>query len=163
MHVFKVTPIVTEKLLIAALFSKIAPVQQVAIEALRNYPTRHVAISLVLFINLKNLQEVPDPKKPDTPEAQARRRAARERDLALAERAAETLCLLTGHSFGTYFKIEPYGHSWGSLSEGKWPVVLRHIDAWALQALGGIELPIFPLGLPGAPPEPTGAGGGGAR
>lgn len=160
MHVFKLTPIVTEKLLFAALFSRIPPVQLIAIRALREYPTKHVAVSLVLFINLKNLQEMPHPDKPDTPEQQAQRRAVRKRDLKLAERATETLCLLTGQNFGTYFKLERYGHSWGSLSEDKWPTVLRQIDAWALQTLGGIELPVFTFGAPGAPPQPAETPGG---
>jgi hypothetical protein len=114
-----------------------------------------VAVSLVLFINLKNLHEVPDPKKPETPEERVRRRETRLRDLALAEWATETLCLLTGQSFGTYFELEKYGYSWGSLSEDKWPTVLRQIDAWALQTLGGVELPLLGSGMPGAPPEPA--------
>lgn len=158
MSISKTTPIVKEKLWIAALYSRIPPVQRVAIRALRGYPTRHAATSLVLFINLKNLQYVPDPKKPETPEEKARRLAVRKRDLKLAEEAAETLCLLTGQSFGTYFALERYGHSWGSLSEEKWPTVLRHIDGWALQTLGGIELPVFTLGVPAAPPRAAEAG-----
>ncbi len=159
--VFKLAPIAAEKLLIAALFSKVPPVQRVAIRALRDHPTKHAAIALVAFINLKNLQEMPDPKKPDTPEDQARRRERRVRDLALAERATETLCLLTGQSLGTYFKREASGYSWGSLSEDKWPTVLRQVDAWALQTFGTGELPLFNLGLPGALPQPAEAPGGG--
>ena len=155
MSVFKLTPIVTEKLLIAALFSKVPPVQQVAIRALRDYPTKHTAVALVLFINLKNLQVVPDPKNPETPEQKARRLAVRARDLKLAERATETLCLLAGQSFGTYFTLERYGHSWGSLSEERWPRVLRQIDGWALQTLGGVPSPAFGLGTPGDLPQPT--------
>jgi len=161
MSVFQVTPIVKEKVLIAALFSKIPPVQMVAIRALRDYPTRHVAVSLVLFINLKNLQWVPDPQKPVTPEERVRRREVRRRDLKLAERATETLCLLTGESFGTYFKLEKYAHSWGSLSEEKWAIVLRQIDAWALQTLGGVELPMFGSAAPETPPQPAAASGAG--
>jgi hypothetical protein len=163
MSISKTTPIVKEKLWIAALYSRIPPVQKVAIRALRSYPTKHAATSLVLFINLKNLQYVPDPKKPETPEEKARRLAVRKRDLKLAEQAAETLCLLTGQSFGTYFALERYGHSWGSLSEEKWPAVLRQIDGWALQALGGIDLSIFTLGVPAAPPPPTQAAEEAAR
>jgi len=155
MFVFQTAPIVKEKLWIAALYSRIPPVQQVAIKALRNYPTKHAAVSLVLFINLKNLQWVPDPKKPETPEEKARRLAVRKRDLKLAERATETLCLLTGQSFGTYFKLERYGYSWGSLSEDKWPAILRQVDAWALQTLGGIDLPILTLGVPAVVQQPT--------
>jgi hypothetical protein len=159
MYAFRVPSIAAEKLLIVALFSRVPTVQRVAIRALRDYPTKHAAIALVAFINLKNLQEVPDPKKPETAEDKARRREQRVRDLKLAERAAETLCLLTGQSFGTYFKLEPYGHSWGSLSEGKWPTVLFQIDSWALQTLGAGDLPPLP-GLPGAAPQPAGAPGG---
>ena len=159
-YAFKLPSIAAEKLLIVALFSRVPPVQRVAIRALRDYPTKHAAIALVAFINFKNLQEVPDPKKPDTPEDKARKREQRVRDLRLAERAAETLCLLTGQSFGTYFKLEPYGYSWGSLSEEKWPSVLFQMDAWAVQTLGPRGFPPLP-GLPGAPPQPAGTVGGG--
>jgi hypothetical protein len=154
MSVFKLTPIVKEKLLIAALFSRVPPVQRVAIRALRDYPTKHTAVALVLFINLKNLQVVPDPRHPETPEQKARRLAARARDLKLAERATETLCLLTGQSFGTYFQLERYGHSWGSLSEERWPRVLRQIDGWAVQTLGGAPAPAFGVGTLGDLPQP---------
>ena len=160
MYMFKLTPIVAEKLLIVALFSKVPPVQRAAIQALRDYPTKHAAIALVLFINLKNLQEVEDPKKPWTPEEKAQKRQERVRDLKLAERATETLCLLTGQSFGTYFKLEKFGHSWGSLSEERWPTVLWQIDTWAVQAFGPGGLPMLP-GSFGAPPQPADAPGGG--
>ncbi|HEX9901073.1 MAG TPA: hypothetical protein VGC81_17730 [Candidatus Methylomirabilis sp.] len=160
MYMFKLTPIVAEKLLIVALFSKVPPVQRAAIQALRDYPTKHAAIALVLFINLKNLQEVEDPKKPWTPEEKAQKRQERVRDLKLAERATETLCLLTGQSFGTYFTLEKYGHSWGSLSEERWPTVLWQIDTWAVQAFGPGGLPMLP-GSFGAPPQPADAPGGG--
>ncbi|MBI3086054.1 MAG: zinc-ribbon domain-containing protein [candidate division NC10 bacterium] len=160
-YAFKLAPIAAEKLLIAALFSRVPPVQRVAIKALRDHPTKHAAIALVAFINLKNLQQVEDPKKPWTPEEKARRRERRVRDLALAERATETLCLLTGQSFGTYFKREPYGYSWGSLREDKWPTVLQQVDAWVLQTFGTGDLPLFNLGLPGALPQPAETAGGG--
>ena len=160
MYAFKLTPIVADKLLIAAVFSKVPPVQRAAIQALRDYPTRHAAIALVLFINLKNLQEVEDPRKPWTPEEKAQKRQERLRDLKLAERATETLCLLTGQSFGTYFKLEKYGHSWGSLGEDKWPTVLWNVDTWAVQAFGPGGLPMLP-GSFGAPPQPADAPGGG--
>jgi hypothetical protein len=160
MYVFKLTPIVAEKLLIAALFSKVPPVQRMAIKTLRGYPTKHAAIALVVFINVKNLQEVEDPKKPWTPEEKERKRRQRIRDLKLAERATETLCLLTGQSFGTYFKLEKYGHSWGSLSEDKWPTVLWAIDTWAVQTFATRDLPM-PPGFFGATPQTAGAPGGG--
>ncbi len=160
MYVFRVTPIVAEKLLIAALYSKVPPVQRVAIQALRNYPTKHSAMALIVFINLKNLQEMEDPKKPWTPEEKERRRQQRIRDLKLAERATETLCLLTGQSFGTYFKLEKYGHSWGSLGEDKWPTVLWQIDSWAVQTFATGDLPMLP-GFFGAPPQTAEAPGGG--
>jgi hypothetical protein len=160
MYVFKLTPIVTEKLLIAALFSKVPPVQRMAIKTLRGYPTKHAAIALVVFINVKNLQEMEDPKKPWTPEEKAERREQRIRDLKLAERATETLCLLTGQNFGTYFTLEKYGHSWGSLSEDKWPTVLWQIDTWAVQTFAPGDLPMLP-GFIGASPQAAGAAGGG--
>jgi len=163
-YVFKLSPIIAEKVLIVALFSKMPPIQRVAIKALRDYPTKHAALALVVFINVKNLQEVPDPKTPEPPEEKARRRQQRARDLELAERATETLCLLTGHSFGTYFKREPYGHSWGSLSEDRWPTVLRSIDFWALGTFGPGALSLLGPGPPGAPPQPAAPPeGGGAR
>lgn len=159
-YVFKLTPIIAEKLLIAALFSKVPSVQRVAIQALRDYPTRNTAIALVLFINLKNLQEMEDPKKPWTPEEEARKHQQRLRDLMLAERAVETLCLLTGQSFGTYFKLEKNGYSWGSLGEDKWPTVLWNIDTWAVQTFATGELPMLP-GFLRASPQPARAPGGG--
>ena len=162
MYVFKLTPVVTEKLLIVALYSRVPPVQRVAIKALRDYPTKHAAIALVAFINLKNLQEVPDPKKPETPDDKARRLEQRKRDLELAERATLTLCLLTGQSFGTYFKLERYGYSWGSLSEDKWPTVLWQIDTWALRTFGPRDLPLLPV-VPGAPLPAEAPGEGLAR
>lgn len=142
--------IVAEKALIVALFSKVPPVQVAAIHLLRDYPTRHAATALVVFINLKNLQELPDPKK-ETPADRAKRREQRRRDLKLAERATQTLCLLTGQSFGTYFKLEPYGHSWAGLSEEQWPAVLGHVNTWAAESLGGIRLPLLDLILPPLP------------
>ncbi len=160
MYVLRLTPIVAEKLLIAALYSKVPPVQRVAIQALRNYPTKHSAIALIVFINLKNLQEMEDPKKPWTPEEKERRRQQRIRDLQLAERATETLCLLTGQSFGTYFKLEKYGHSWGSLGEDKWPTVLWQIDTWAVHTFATGDLPMLP-GSFGSSPQTAGAPGGG--
>jgi hypothetical protein len=140
-HVFKVTPIVVEKLWIVALFSRVPPVQRVAIRALREYPTKHAALALVAFINLKNLREVEDPKKPWTDQQREDKRRQRERDLELADRAALTLCLLTGQSFGTYFKQERHGYSWGVLGEDRWPGVLWQIDAWALATFADINLP----------------------
>src|SRR3989304_317313 len=159
MYVFKLTPVVTEKLLIVALYSRVPPVQRVAIKALRDYPTKHAAIALVAFINLKNLQEVPDPKKPETPDAKRRRLEQRKRDLELAERATLTLCLLTGQSFGDYFKLERYGYSWASRSADKWPTVLWQIDTWALRTPGASDLPRLPL-VPGAPPPAEAPGEG---
>jgi hypothetical protein len=155
MSVFKLMPIVAEKVLIVGLFSRVPLVQQMAIKGLREYPTKHAAIALVAFINLKNLQEVEDPKKPRTPKETERRQQQRLRDLELAERATETLCLLTGQSFGTYFKPGNYGHSWGSLSEDEWPTVLWQIDTWAVATFGPGNLPPLSFGLPGAPPQPV--------
>ncbi|HSD50218.1 MAG TPA: hypothetical protein VLG48_02335, partial [Candidatus Methylomirabilis sp.] len=152
MYVFKLTPVVAEKLLVVALFSKVPPVQRMAIKTLQGYPTKQAATALVVFINLKNLKEMEDPKKPWTPEEKERRRQQRNRDLKLAERATETLCLLTGQSFGTYFKLEKYGHSWGSLPEDKWPTVLWQIDTWAVQTFAKGDLPMLP-GFFGATPQ----------
>jgi hypothetical protein len=110
-----------------------------------------VATALVVFNKHKNLQELPDPRKPETAAERAKRREQRRRDLKLAEHAAHTLCLLTGQSFGTYFKLEPYGHSWGALSEERWPSVLGHVNAWAAESLAGVRLPLLDLLLPPLP------------
>jgi hypothetical protein len=135
-HALRLAPIVAEKALIVALFSRVPPVQRQAIRRMRDYPTKHVALALVAFINLKNLHEAPDPSKPDTEEDRARRLEQRRRDLELAERATETLCLLTGQSFGTHFRLERSGHSWGRLSAERWPGVLLAVDRWALETFG---------------------------
>jgi len=39
--------------------------------------------------------------------------------------------------------------------------LLRQIDAWALQTLGGVELPMFGSAAPETPPQPAAASGAG--
>jgi hypothetical protein len=140
-QLFHLRPIVAEKFWIAGLASGIAPVQDAAIRRLRDYPTRHAAVSLVVFINVKNLHRVPDPRQTESPEERARRLAKRAHDLKLAERATETLCLLSGRSFGTNFWIDQRRHFWGSLAEDRWPGVLEEINLWAARALGNVPIP----------------------
>lgn len=138
---FHLRPIVAEKFWIAGLMSGIAPVQEAAILRLRDHPTRHAAASLVVFINIKNLHRVPDPDQTETAEEKNKRLATRARDLKLAERAAETLCLLSGRSFGTDFRQDQRGHFWVSLAEDRWPGVLGEINLWAARALGNAPIP----------------------
>ena len=140
-QLFHLRPIVAEKFWIAGLASGIAPVQEAAIRRLRDHPTRHAAVSLVLFINFKNLHRAPDPGRTETAEEKNKRLGARARDLKLAERATETLCLLTGRSFGTDFRKDSRGHFSGSLAEEQWPAVLGEINLWAARALGNVPIP----------------------
>jgi len=140
-QLFHLRPIAAEKFWIAGLVSNIAPVQEAAIRRLRDYPTRHAAVSLVIFINVKNLHRLPDPGRTETAEERARRLAKRAYDLKLAERATETLCLLSGRSFGTDFRPDPRSHFWGRLAEDRWPGVLEEINLWAARALGNVPIP----------------------
>ena len=153
----KIYPIIAEKALIGGLYSGIGPVQMLSIRALRGYPTKNAAVSLTAFINLKAIQFVPDPRNPESYKEKQRRLQKRAKDLRLAEEALETLCLLSGESFGTYFKLEPYGHSWGSIAEDKWPFILSELDLWAVSKFTDIgdlkqitgasqDLPVFPEG-----------------
>lgn len=68
--------------------------------------------------------------------------AERKRDAKVAERAFLSLCVLTGHDFGTYYEKTPGGYSWGSLSDDRWSRALARLNGWALEtfavdALGG--------------------------
>jgi len=140
-QLYHLGPIVAEKFWIAGLISNIAPMQEAAIRGLRDHPTRQAAVSLVIFINIKNLHRGPDPGRTETAEEKNKRLAARARDLKLAERATETLCLLSGRSFGTDFRKDQRGHFRGSLAEDRWAEVLGEINLWAARALGNIPIP----------------------
>ena len=110
---FHLRPIAAEKLWLAGLSFGTKALQEEATFRLRNYPTRHAAASLVAFIHAKSSTG----------------------ELKLAARAAETLCTLTGRSFGTPFKEPARGHIWSRPDEVDWPEVLRQIDLWAERAL----------------------------
>jgi hypothetical protein len=60
----------------------------------------------------------------------------RERDRKLAEEGVSSLCLLTGHAFGSYFEGDRRSYTWGSLSNERWPRVLGELDGWAVQTFG---------------------------
>jgi len=140
-QLYHLRPIVAEKFWIAGLASNIAPVQEAAIRRLREHPTRGAAIALVVFINARNLHRAPGPGQVESTEERSMRLAVRARDLKLAERATETLCLLSGHSFGTEFRKDERGHFRGSLAEDRWPGVLEEINLWAARALGNVPIP----------------------
>ena len=110
---FHLRPIAAEKFWLAGLSFGTKALQEEATFRLRNYPTRHAAASLVAFIHAKS----------------------RAGDLKLAARATETLCILTGRTFGTPFREPARGHIWSRPHEVDWPEVLRQIDLWAERAL----------------------------
>lgn len=110
---FHLRPIAAEKFWLGGLRFGTAALQEEATFRLRNYPTRDTAGALVAFIQAKS----------------------RVGDLKLAERATETLCILTGRGFGTAFQEHARGHFWSAPTDAQWPEVLRQIDLWAERAL----------------------------
>ena len=110
---FHLSPIAVEKFWLAGLSFGTTRLQEEAAFRLRNYPTRAAAAALVAFIHAKS----------------------RAGDLKPAARATETLCILTGRSFGTAFKEHARGHFWSAPHDAQWPEVLRQIDLWAERAL----------------------------
>jgi len=109
---FYLRPIVAESCWRAALATPIEPLQYEAIRALRKHPTGDAALALVEFINAKS----------------------RTGDLEPAVRAAETLCALSGRSFGGWFANCSAGRDWARHAE-QWPDMLERINAWAGAAL----------------------------
>lgn len=110
---FHIRPIAAEKFWLAGLSFGTKSLQEEATFRLRNYPTRDAATSLVAYIHAKS----------------------RAGDLKLAARAAETLCILTGRTFGAPLQEPARGHIWRRPDEVDWPEVLRQIDLWAERAL----------------------------
>ena len=110
---FHLRPIAAEKFWIAVLRFGVTPLREEAVFRLRNYPTRAVAAALVSDIH----------------------RSVGAGDWKAAARAAETLCVLSGRSFGTSFQERPRGHSWKAPAPGEWPEVLARIDEWAGRSL----------------------------
>ena len=106
-------PIIAERLWIAALNFGVTPLQEEAVFRLRNYPTRPAAVALVRYIGARS----------------------RSGDLKSAGRATETLCILSGRSFGTSFREHARGHFWRAPEPGEWPDLLARIDEWAGRTL----------------------------
>ena len=111
---FHLRPMLAEAMWRAALASPIPPLQHEAIRALRQHATRGAAVSLVAFINARS----------------------RSGDLEPAVRATETLCLLSGRSFGASFQQCRAGRAWAKAAADEWPEVLERINAWAASAFG---------------------------
>jgi hypothetical protein len=66
-----------------------------------------------------------------------RHEAERVRDAELAERGLLSLCILSGHAFGTYYEPNEWGgYTWGSLSDERWRVAIAELDAWAFETFG---------------------------
>ncbi len=154
----RVSPSVTEKALMLGLISGHPWIQKSCAEKLRDYPTKTTVLTLVAFVNLKHprpterflefKKEAEEKKKKASPDSfqlsrdeysALEERAKREATLQepLASEALISLGFLTGHSFGSYFKEEKYGYSWGTLSESDWKKVLGEMNAWALKTFGG--------------------------
>ena len=110
---FYLRPIAAEMAWRTALAVPTPAVQAKAIGALRKHATRESAIALVEFIN-------------------ARSRAG---DLEPAVRATETLCVLTGRSFNSWFSNCSAGRNWAKHAGEAWPDVLERINAWQASTL----------------------------
>jgi hypothetical protein len=68
--------------------------------------------------------------------AQKEFEASLPRKRKLSNKGMESLCLLTGHAFGTYFEKTKSGYSWGGLAPKDWPEVLTELNTWALRTFG---------------------------
>lgn len=110
---FHLRPVAAELWWRTALAAPVPALQREAIVALKKHATRGTAIALVDFIN-------------------ARSRAG---DLEPAVRAAETLCVLSGRSFGSWFANCRAGRDWAKHAGDAWPEVLERINAWRAGAL----------------------------
>jgi len=135
-YLYRVDLVVIEKVLIGGLFSGIGPVQSAAIRGLREHRTRHAAIALVVFINLKHFHGAPANVEEEPAEEERRRGAQKREDLEFAGRALESLCLIADDGFGTSFRNEARGRSWDGIPDQRWPAVLGNVNAWALQSFG---------------------------
>ena len=111
---FYLRPIAAEKFWIAALRLGVTPLQEEAIFRLRNHPTPGTAVALVAYV----------------------RDRSRIAELQLAARATETLCILSGRSFGTEFREQGRSHSWRAPGAQQWPEVLAQIEQWSEQSFG---------------------------
>jgi len=111
---FHLGPVAAEKFWLVGLSFGVTPLQEEATFRLRSYPTRSSAAELVAYIHAKS----------------------RAGDFKLAARATETLCILSGRSFGTAFAERTHGHFWRSPEDAQWPEVLKQIDLWSERALG---------------------------
>jgi hypothetical protein len=78
--------------------------------------------------------------------------AVREERNEVAERGMLSLCILTGHDFGTYYEPGDHGYSWGSLSDDAWFRSLDALNGWAFETFGPEYLAAAAAGLVGAQP-----------
>ncbi|HUT55385.1 MAG TPA: hypothetical protein VM658_18490 [bacterium] len=121
------SPIFRERVLEAALLSRVYPLQRAAAQELRQYPSEAAALSLVGVLNLLDKS---DPKSAD-----------------IAERSLATLCLMTGQDFGTNFSGTEYNFSWSPPGESAWPEVMNNVNAWSLETFGGEALGSFSISI----------------
>ena len=110
---FYLRPVVAEKFWIGGLHFGTASLREEATFRLRNYPTRGAADELLSHI----------------------RNRVRAGDRRQAARAIETLCILSGRSFGIA-RTQGRPPSCGSPDESELPSVLEQIDQWAQRHLG---------------------------
>jgi len=133
--IYRPLPFVFETVLELGLFLDNDDIQRKIVYKLRKYPTRQTALTLAAFINAKNMMVVPENPDEETEEEKMERLEQLKKDLKLAARALESLCVLTGKSFGTSF--ERYGpnnreYRWASIPGSKWRDILGQINNWAL-------------------------------
>ncbi|HEX5611439.1 MAG TPA: hypothetical protein VFX67_02215 [Burkholderiales bacterium] len=111
---FFLRPVAAEAGWRTALAIPVPALQRQAIRALRKHATRAAAIALVEFINERS----------------------RAGDLELAVGATETLCVLSGRSFNSWFTNCSAGRDWAKHAGDAWPDVLERINAWRTAAFG---------------------------
>jgi hypothetical protein len=107
-------PVIAECWWRAALAAPVPELQRAAIRGLRSHATREAALALADFVDARS----------------------REGDVELAVRAAETLCLLSGRSFGSWFANCSAGRDWPKHAGDRWPEVVEQINAWRASAFG---------------------------
>lgn len=110
------TPLFRERVLEAALLSRIYPVQKAAARELRQYPSQAAALTLITAVNFLDKSD----------------RLSEE----VAEETLATLCLMSGQDFGTDFSGAEYNFSWSPPGKDDWPEIVENVNGWALETFG---------------------------
>jgi len=109
-----------ERILIGLSLTGEPHAQYIAAEQLRDYPSRASVIALIFQLNRLDREE--------------------EFEKKTAYLTLNSICLLTGHSFGSWFEKHDNGFSSGSLSDKQWSTVMTNVNLWSLQTFGADAL-----------------------